>query len=205
MGQERYNLSFTTASLRAEVARVVAETFLQLRDWRATTARIRGNNALQCRTAKSSELLERELRKRIQLLTAEQIAILANATTDDRTAMAWLAMMKRSEFVFAFTTEVLAPKLLARDPVLRHSDYEGFVDQKAAHHPELRALTEQSRGKIRQVLLKMLVEAGLLVKGKPIGVIQRPVLSPQVIRAIEADDPRWLLGFLVPDAEVTAR
>lgn len=195
-----YVMSFTTASLRPELARIIAEYFLRSRDWATAKREVRADNALQCRSANSQKNVERELRERVQLLTGPQLQLLAQGHADDRAAMAWLAMCKRSGFVFDFAVEVLAPKLATRDFDLRFSDFEVFFDQKCAAHPELLKLTPGSRSKIRQVLQRMLQEAGMLIKGKPYGKLRRPVLSPQVVRVIEADSPRWLAGLLVPAA-----
>jgi len=35
-------------------------------------------------------------------------------------------------------------------------------------------------------------------------MIEKPILSPDVLAAILADDRRWLAGFLAPDAEIAA-
>lgn len=199
-----YVMSFTTASLRPELARIIAEYFLRSRDWATAKREVRADNALQCRSANSQKNVERELRERVQLLTGPQLQLLAEGHADDRAAMAWLAMCKRSGFVFDFAVEVLAPKLATRDAELRFSDFEVFFDQKCAAHPELLKLTPASRSKIRQVLQRMLQEAGMLVKGKPYSKLQRPVLSAQVVRVIEVDSPRWLAGLLVPAAEQRA-
>jgi hypothetical protein len=110
--------------------------------------------------------------------------------------------MKHIRFVYEFAAEVLRDKLAARDPVLRHSDYETYVDLKAVTHPEISELSGASKYKIRQVLLRTLREAGLLIKGSALGTIVRPVLSPAVPNVIQEDDSRWLAGFLVPDTEI---
>jgi hypothetical protein len=200
---DSYNLSFTAASLRPELARIVAECFLTVGDWDQVKAQVLATNALQCRSASSTVRLERELQQRLQTLTHEQLALLAKATAEDRTAMAWLAVCKRSSFVCDFAAEVLREKLAAHDAILRPSDYESYVEHKSLPHPELARLTPSSKRKIRQVLLRMLAEAGLLVSTRS-RAIQRPVLSPAVLRAVTADDRRWLAGFLVPDAEITS-
>lgn len=193
-----YHMSFTTASLRPDLARIIAEYFLRSRDWAIAKREVRADNALQCRSANAQRNVERELRERVQLLTAAQLHLLAEGHADDRAAMAWLAMCKRSGFVCDFAVEVLGPKLSVRDVELRLSDFEVFFDQKCPTHPELLSLTPNSRSKIRQVLHRMLQEAGILVQGKPTGRLQRPALSPQVVRAIEAESQHWLAALLVP-------
>ncbi len=200
-----YNLSLTAASLRPELARIVAEYYWEIRDWDITKERTLTANALQCRSASSAVRLERELRHRLETLTIDQITLLAQATAEDRAAIAWLSVCKHIRFAFEFAAEVLRDKLAAHDPVLRHSDYEAYVDNKSLTHPELARLTTSSRDKIRQVLLRMLTEAGLLAKGSLLGTIQRPALSQAVMRVVTSDSPSWLAGFLVPDTEIPSR
>jgi len=200
--QAEYNLSFTAASLRPELARIVAECYLKTGSWDLTKDHVLITNSLQCRSTSSAIRLERELRRRLEKLTENEMAILAGENADDRAAMAWLATLKHTQLAFDFATEVLREKLAMRDPVLRPSDYEAFVDSKSLIHSSLNQLKPSSRSKIRQVLLLMLSEAGMLGVGTALGMIQRPVLSSAVLRAITADRPRWLTGFLFPDAEI---
>jgi len=197
---DRYNLSFTASSLRPELARIVAEAYLDCRDWDLTRQRVLEQNALQSRTASSRIRMEREIRQRIQTLTSPQIEILAAAPSDSRTAISWLSMLKSSAFVFDFTAEVLRTKLEALDPVLRPSDYETFCTLKSVSHPELAAISPTTQAKIRQVLLTMLRESGILSPNDT--GIRRPVLPHDAQAAIVSDDSRWLAGFLVPDTEI---
>jgi hypothetical protein len=198
----RYNLSFTAASLRPELARIVAECYLTLDDWEVAKDRILSSNALQCRASSSAVRQEREIRLRLKCLTRDQISLLAKATADDRAAMAWLAAIKHIEFAFDFAAEVLREKLSIRDPVLRRSDYESYFEMKSVPHRELTKLSPVSKSKVRQVLLRMLKEGDLLRTGPELGNINRPLLSPTVLRVIKADNADWLAGFLVPDSEI---
>lgn len=72
MTEQPYSLSFTAASLRPELARVVAEHFLNLGDWDLVKRDILATNALQARTPSSGLRLERELRQRLMALTPER-------------------------------------------------------------------------------------------------------------------------------------
>jgi hypothetical protein len=172
--------------------------------WGEHAERILSTNALQCRNVSSSVRLESEMRQRLETLTHDQMVLLTQATVEDRTAIAWLATCKRIRFAFEFAAEVLRDKLASHDAVLRPSDYESYVENKCLPHPELARLKPTSKNKIRQVLLKMLAEAGLLAKGTALS-IQRPALSPAVVRVIAADSPHWLAAFLVPDSEISHR
>lgn len=198
-----YNLSFTGASLRPELARIVAEHYLKAGDWDQAKHQVRETNALQCRTKLSLKTLETELRLRLSTLTPKQMVLLVNGTADERTAMAWLAALKRIRYAFDFATEVLRGKLEAQDPILRPSDYETFLTSKTAAHPELLELAESSKAKIRQVLYSMLKEAGLIGGGRSGRPIHRPVLTPPAIEAVIEDDSTWMAGYLVPDDEIS--
>ena len=197
-----YSLSFTAASLRPELSRIVAEHFLAAGDWALAKERMLRDNALQARNSQSSIRLEREFRQRLQCLTHAQLTLLARSTAEDRAAMAWLAILKYNAFVFEFATGLLRDKLVARDPVLRRSDVETFIETKSIDHPELTALKPSTGVKLRNVLLRMLLEVGVLTPGEALGTIHRAVLSPQAMHSVCADQSRWLAGFLMTDVEI---
>ena len=198
----RYTFSFLAVSLRLELATIVAEYFIAAGNWNGAKEKVLASNALQRRGASSTVRMERELRLRLGTLTNDQLQLLATSTSENRAAMAWLAACKYHAFIFDFAAETLRDKLAVKDPVLRPSDYEAFVEGKSLLHPELAGLAATSARKVRQVLLLMLVEAGLLHDGNELGIVQRPILSPNILRVITDDHPRWLAGFLIPDAEI---
>ena len=197
----RYSLSFTAAGLRPELASVIAGIHLEEKgDWARTKAAVLEHNALQARSASSGKRLESELRQRLQCLTAPQLQLLARGSSDERTAMAWLAVLKRIQIAADLPREILLEKLSSLDPVLRRSDMAAFYEDRERDHPELAALAPSSQQKVRSALLQMLREAGLLVgksgKSGTLGTVQRPFLSPQVQELVASDDPALLAGFL---------
>lgn len=92
-------------------------------------------NALQARSASSGKRLELELRQRLQQLQAAQLELLAKGTSDERSAMAWLAVLKRIPIAQELTRELLADKLSGLDPVLRRSDMTAFYEACEREHP----------------------------------------------------------------------
>ena len=178
-------------------------------DWALTRAAVLERNALQARSAKSSKVLETELRQRLQCLTAPQLQLLAQGTSDERSAMAWLAVLKRIQIAAELTGEVLLGKLSSLDPVLRRSDMAAFYEDRERDHPELAALAPSSQQKVRSALLQMLRDAGLLVgkagQGGTLGMVQRPLLSPHVQELVSSDDPALMAGFLLHPPAKPAR
>lgn len=198
----RYSLSFTAAGLRHELAAVIAGIHLEEKgDWARTKATVLERNALQARSASSGKRLESELRQRLQCLTAPQLELLAHGTSEERRAMAWLAVLKRIQIAAGLTQEVLLGKLSSLDPVLRRSDMAAFYEDCERDHPELAQLAPSSQQKVRSTLLQMVRDAGLLAgkagKGGTLGTVQRPFLSPQVQELVASDDPALLAGFLL--------
>ena len=197
----RYCLSFTAAGLRPELAAVIAAIHLEGEgDWARTKAAVLERNALQARSASSGKRLESELRQRLQGLTIPQLQLLARGTSEERSAMAWLAVLKRIQIAADLSRDLLLEKLGSLDPVLRRSDMAAFYEDRERDHPELAALAPSSQQKVRSALLQMLRDAGLLAgkagKGGTLGTVQRPLLSPQVQELVVSDDPALLGGFL---------
>lgn len=197
-----YRLSFTSVSLRPELARIAAEAYLASGTWAGARQQVLENNAFQSRSKASLKRMEHEIRLRLEHLTKEQIVLLAEGTSEERAAMAWLAAIKYAALVTEFAADVLRNKLADFDGVLRPSDYDNFIAAKLPSHPELAELTETSSRKIRNVLLLMLTEAGMLREENRERRIIRPVETQRVIDSIVADDAQFLAGFLWPDQEI---
>lgn len=197
-----YPLGFTSLALRPELARIVAHAFLSHGDWAAAKNHILSTNALQARTASTAKRCEQEIRRRLQSLPLPQLELLASAPLDTCRALAWLAVLKTTPFILAFTVDVLRHKVDTADPILRPSDYENFFASQAIAHPELQQRTPQTRVKIRSVLFSMLREVGILVPFGKEKAIRSPPLPEEVRASILQENPRWLAGFLVSDAEL---
>ena len=204
----KYCLSFTAAGLKPELAAVIARTHGETGNWKQTRALVLARNALQTRSLSSAKRLESELRQRLQLLSNPQLELLAEGSSDDRLAMAWLAVLKRIQLTVELTRDLLLNKLEVSDAQLRRSDMTGFYEASEQLHPELQALTVSSQKKVHSTVLAMLREVGLL-EGKAnrsglLGTVQRPSLSPEGL-ALIGDDNDLRAGFLLKPKQRRAK
>lgn len=205
-GKTHYNLGFTAGTLRPDLARVVAGVYKHHRDWEKTKEAILRDNLLQYERFGSAKRMEVEMRSRLIKLTEDQLDFLSDASTDDAVAITWLAACKSIPFVHDFAVDVLREKLAHQDTALRHSDYEHYLTLKRGEHPELNKLTELSKSKTKQVMYKMLAEAGITheAPGQDDPVLQRAPLPYAVAELIVQDDRTWLRAFLIPDNELSS-
>ena len=108
---EKYCLSFTADGLKPELASVMARIHAETGNWREMRALVLERNAFQTRSLASAKRLETELRQRLQLLNDEQLKLLAQGSSDDRLAMAWLTVLKLIQLTVELTRDLLLDRL----------------------------------------------------------------------------------------------
>jgi hypothetical protein len=188
----RYALSFTTGALLASEAAVVAPVYLSERDWTLTRARVKGENLLQSRVASSNTRVLRALIPRLQVLADDELEIVADGTSTERGHLMWTAACRRYDLVGAFAEEVLRERFLTLAGTVTYEDYDSFYRAKAMWHEELDEVTDLSYKKLRQVLFRMMVEAGLLTKQ---GQIEPVLLSTRVVHCLNERSPSDIRFF----------
>lgn len=196
-----YRLGFTAGALGVAQCHTLAALRLKLGSWNAVRKEALAENRLFQARRSSLVRTEREFRQRVETLTDSQIAILAESNVDVARLFALLAAFKRYAFLFDFCCLGLRPKVQRHDFALRPSDYENFITAVEPSHPEFTALSPSSRAKVRQVTLRILAEGGLLSETRRPTIVF-PNLPQVFFRAVMEDEPSYLVGFLVPHAEI---
>lgn len=194
-----YNMSFTAGSLFLTESVEIAKLFLVHHDWKVAKSQVLEQNVIQSRTNNSAIRISREIRKRLQELTESELKLLAEGSILDQQQILWVAVCRHHRFIYDFAIEIIREKYLQLDYDLRPEDYDAFFNAKAATHDELEGLTESTRGKLRQVVFRMLREAGMLTKQD---VIIPTSLTPWVARAIGSGSPDDLRIFPLSDSDI---
>lgn len=188
----RYALSFTTGGLLATEAAMVAPVYLGCRDWAATRARVRDGNLLQRRVASSTRRVLGALVPRLQLLSEFELQIVADGTSTERGHLMWAAACRRYDLIGEFAEEVLRERFLTLAGTVSYEDYDSFYRAKAMWHDELDDVTDLSFRKLRQVLFKMMADAGLL---NAQGGIEPALLSARVAECLNRRSPSDIRFF----------
>ena len=198
--ESKYILSFTAASLRLNEMVKVAKTAKEEVSSDLNVVKESGVvfGSVKNRT---TDREFREIRKRLEKLTPDQKNILINADLNSQKQIAFLAVCKHYTFIRDFTIEVIRDKVLVFDYQLHESDYNSFINSKILLHPELEEFSESTRKKAKQVMYRILEQAGIINNAVE-KTIQPQILQQGVINALLKEDPVWLKIFMMSDKDI---
>jgi len=197
----KYTFSFTGASALIAETLVIAEEYNRLKDWKAVEKSLLDNNLLNKVKQATFKREFSEIKKRLSLLTEDQLQLMIQGSLDDAKAMILLSLVKAYSFLRDFIVEVIRNKYLLFDTVVSEIDYIKFVNTKSLSHNELNAITEVTAKKVKQVIFKLLEQVGLITQAKN-GSILKPILNSKVLDVIVDDDPALLNAFLFSNEEI---
>ena len=150
--RNKYILSFTGASALVAETLIIAEEFERLKDWQAVQKSLIDNNLLNKIKQSTFKREFSEIKKRLSLLTADQLHLMIRGSFDDAKAMILLSLTKAYAFFKDFIVEVVRNKYLLFDRVLTETDYIKFLNAKSYSHLELNEITESTASKVKQVI-----------------------------------------------------
>lgn len=188
----RYALSFATGGLLVREATVVAPVYVEHRDWVKTREIAVNKNLLQSRTHSTAVRRVREVIKRLSALSDCEVESLTEMTASERSHLLWVAICRRYDFIGQFAEEVLRERFLTLARTVSYEDYDSFYRAKAVWHDELGEITDSSYRKLRQVLFRMMVEAGLLTAK---GTIEPVLFTARIARFLTQRSPSDIRFF----------
>lgn len=196
-----YKLSFTSNSLHLEETIKVAEVYIPNRDWSVVQEIIVNENILQKGKVTTTLREFREIKDRISNLTDFQLRLLINGNIETQKLLVFLSICKTYEFIKDFVLEVIRHKFILFQTTIFNSDYDNFYDSKAAVYDKLNLITDKTKAKMRQVLFKIISQAGIIGSTKDKLIIQ-PFLIGDLIKAVVEDNPEYLKVFLLSDTDI---
>lgn len=193
-------MSFTTGSLFPAESVRLAALYLDLGDWESVREKVIAQNVLQARTLNTLRRVCREVISRLKLLTQGELEYLIDGSYQEQAYLVWIAVCRRYRFIADFAVEVLRERYLTLKADLTYEDFDSFFNRKSEWHEELDEISPVTRVKLRQVLFKMLREAGLLTTDN---MINAAMLSPNLLKLFQQGDRRAVYCF--PELESDLR
>lgn len=199
MTLNRYRISFTSGSLYHRESVPLTELYQSMKDWDAVRTQALSENLLQTRTKSTAKRTCREAIARLKTLNDKELAFLVEANHQDQAHLLWVAVCRLYRFIADFAVEVLHERFISMKLDLGLEDFDAFYNRKAEWHEELDRASESTRDKLRQVLFRMLREAGLLGKDNTINAV---LLSPALVEMLRRNNPQELLYFPIYESDI---
>lgn len=198
--QEKYAFSFTASNMRLNDSLKIAEFIVDNEgcDWHNN---VNQEEILGLGNLRTSKREFRELLKRLNKLTPDELQLFIKGDLLAQKQIAFLSICKTYGFICDFVLEVIRDKFLVFDYQINEGDYSSYFSRKIELHPEMDELAETTVKKVRQVTFKILEQTGI-IDDVNIKMIQPQLLSDDVIRVIVDDNQEWLKIFLMSDKDI---
>lgn len=145
-----------------------------------------------------------ELYLRIKTLSSKELNVLAEGNCDDQKLICLIAFGRAYQFFRDFIGEVVQEKVTLFDFKITDRDYNSFVSRKSIDHEELELLADSTKAKIKQVILKVLHQAGLIDNIKDRNIIV-PIVDRKLEKVIAETDPNDLKLLLYTEQKILNR
>lgn len=190
---QSYKMSFAVGGLNLNESVEVARLHLSSQSWDDTLAQAMADEVTSLPKVASRRRTLREIYNRVSTFSPDELSFFVyDADRTERQALLWIASCRAYRFVREFATEVLQDRFLSYQLDLPLESFDMLYDAKAEWHEDLEGLSRSTRLKLRQVLFRIMREAGIISQENR---IQHAYLTARLKAMIEAGDPVELSYF----------
>jgi len=175
----------------------VAPLFLEFDDLKLIRRRAIEDRLISTRTESAGKRILSEIISRLALLPPRGLALISHGSSEEARQVLWLACCLRYPIIRDFAEGPLAESARVPGGSVTTKDVESFFLSQQALHPEISVVSEGTKGKLRQVLRLMIVQAGLVSNS---GRLVRGLLAPDITELIHEipGAKMWVGGLIVP-------
>lgn len=185
----KYRMSFAVGGLFRNESIESARIFQRLKDWDAVRDEMVTSGTLGFRASSSAKRTVREMVDRLRALSDTEVDFLVEGTPQEQAVLLWLAVCRTYRFVADFAAEVLRERFLSFRVDLDYDAFDAFFETKAEWNPDLATIRPSTQAKLRQVLFRIMREAGII---SPSNEIRRTLLTPRLESLLPPTELRWL-------------
>ncbi|MDK9707651.1 MAG: DUF1819 family protein [Desulforhopalus sp.] len=177
--QKQYNGEIVAGSLLIPESREIAKLLLKKASKEEWHQSIVISNILQKRNPSSAKRQAILIRNRLNLMTPEHWALVKDGNAEVATQALLASAIKHSRLLSDFMANVCRQHWLTFNKTLSYKDWQEFLDTCSLVDPAVGAWTTKTTTKLRQVIFKMLAEAGYIESTRKLN-LQPVSIVPEV-------------------------
>lgn len=182
-----YTAGLTGEPFLYKETRIIAQFILDGEDKCALKKRNLDENLIMHKSVGSVKRSNTPIFRRLEVLNNDMIKLLISSDIDSSKYILLYSIMKTDRLVLDFVVEVYRDKLLMRKEFIDKSDINNWYSEKCILSPNLSVKSEQTSNKLKQVIMKIMQDSGLVIKEQNQYKIIRPLLRESFISLLEKE------------------
>ena len=142
-------------------------------------------NLIKYKSPKSIVRVNSPIFERLNVMDSEMLDDFVHTDIETSKYILLYTIMKTDRLVRDFVFEVYKDKLLMRKDYIEKFDIDNWYEEKCISSKALRERTESTIAKLKQVIMKILQDSGLVIKEKNRFKIVRPLLKEKYISMLD--------------------
>ena len=182
---EDYSAKLTGEPFLYEESKIIAGYLLDGEDPKELRKRNLEENLIKNKKVSSIERTNSPIFRRLAVFNNDMLSEFVHGDIETSKFLLLYACMKTDRLISDFVTEVYRDKLLLRKEYIERIEIENWFEEKCILSETLRSKSETTIYKLKQVLMLILVESGIVMREKDRFKIVRPLLRDRFITLLD--------------------
>lgn len=182
---EDYSAKLTGEPFMYNETKTIATYILEGHDVNTLKARNIEENLIKHKTVGSIKRANSPIFRRLSIMDKEMMSDFVYTDIENSKYILLYAIMKTDKLVRDFIIEIYKDKLFMKSEYIEKFEIDNWYEEKCILSQTLKERNESTSAKLKQVIMKILQDSGLVVKEKEKFKIIRPLLKEKYIKQLD--------------------
>lgn len=182
---EDYSAKLTAEPFMYNETKILAGYLLEGENADTLKKRNIAENLIKHKKIGSVKRVNSPIFRRLKIMNKEMLEEFVYSDIENSKYILLYTIMKTDKLVRDFLFEVYKDKLLMRKEYIEKFEIDNWYEEKCILSKTLRERTESTSAKLKQVIMKILQDSGLVIKEKDRFKIIRPLLKEKYISMLD--------------------
>lgn len=183
----KYTSALTGELFLFSESRILARHLVEGEDIDVLRKRNLTENLIMHKGAGSLKRSSSPIFRRLSMMSPAALGMLAEGDIESARLVLLIAAAKSDRLIRDFILDVYADKIAMKANVVSRSDIERYFESVYENEPSLRDRSETTKRSLKQKLMKIMTEAGLVSKQGPNFSMIRPNITNKLANLLVAD------------------
>ena len=183
---EDYSAKLTGEPFLYNETKIIAEYLLEGINLEELKRKNIEENLIKHKKINSVKRVNAPIFRRLKIMDNEMLEGFVKTDIENSKYILLYTIMKTDKLVRDFIIEVYKDKLLMRKDYIEKFEIDNWYEEKCILSNTLKEKSEKTSAKLKQVIMKILQDSGLVIKEKDRFKIERPLLKEKYISMLDA-------------------